>query len=135
VTGLLLDTHIFLWYASYDPKLRPEVRSRIEDEPGPVYLSGVSAWEIAIKHGLGKLEIPQPIADLLDLEARGIELLQPIASDHVAYSQLGFPVTDHRDPFDRMLAVQARERDLQLMTADAVFEAYLSKNLQLVRIA
>lgn len=99
----------------------------------PVYLSSVSAWEISIKHGLGKLDLPQPISDLLDLNAHGIELLQPSTLDHIAYSVLGFPVKDHRDPFDRMLVIQARQRDLCLMTADPVFEGYLSANLRLIR--
>jgi PIN domain nuclease of toxin-antitoxin system len=133
VTGLLLDTHVFLWYSSYDSKLPEDVRDRIRAEPGPVFLSNASAWEIAIKHGLGKLELPQPIEDLLDVEAHGIEFLDLSAEDHVAYSRLSFPLKDHRDPFDRILVIQAIENDLVLVTADPVFKAYLPTNLLFVR--
>ena len=129
MNGPLLDTHIFLWYDSNDAKLPSAVRAQIENEPGAVYLSSVSAWEITIKHGLGKLDLPQPITDLFDLAGRGIELLTPAIDDLVAYSQLGFPLKEHRDPFDRILVVQAREKTLTLVTADRAFGSYLPSNL------
>jgi len=132
VSGLLLDTHIFLWYASDTSDLRSEIRRQIDEERGHVFLSRVSAWEIAIKHGLNKLDLPQPIQDVLNLELHGIEHLELTLADCLAYSQLGLPV-NHRDPFDRMLAVQAVQHDVCLVTADPVFKHYLSTNLQLVR--
>lgn len=132
MTGLLLDTHVFLWYASNDPKLPFEVRSEIENEQVPVYLSGASAWEIAIKHVLGKLDLPQPISDLLDLSPQGIELLHVQTGDSIAYSQLQFPLKNHRDPFDRILAIQTQLHSLKLVTADQVFAAYLPEHLLLL---
>jgi len=89
----------------------------------------VSAWEIAIKHGMGKLDLPQPISDLLTLAEHGISWLPLNPSEAVAYSKLDFPLANHRDPFDRMLAVQAKENQLVLVTADRVFESYLSPPL------
>ena len=133
MNGLLLDTHIFLWRAVDDSRLPEKIHDLIDEESGPVYLSTVSAWEIAIKHGLGKLDLRRPITDLLNLRTYGMQFLQPSSQEFVAYSQLGFPVEGHRDPFDRMLAVQALERDLLFVTADVVFQRYLPSNLQLVR--
>ncbi len=95
---------------------------------GPVYLSRFSAWEIEIKHGLMKLELPEPLERLFDLAGRGIEFLEPTTADLLAYAQLDFPDKSHRDPFDRMLVVQTKLQDLQLVTADQVFAAYLPAN-------
>jgi PIN domain nuclease of toxin-antitoxin system len=129
VNGLLLDTHVFLWYSSSDAKLPATIREQIENTTSPIYLSWASAWEIAIKLGIGKLDLPQPIADLLALDEHGIEWLPLEAREVVAYSELGFPLLDHRDPFDRMLAVQAAMNRLVLLTADQVFESYLPAEL------
>jgi PIN domain nuclease of toxin-antitoxin system len=127
VSDLLLDTHVFIWYTANDPRLDHSTRQLIDNQDSNVYLSVVSGWEIAIKLGLGKL--------LLDnVAAHGLHLLDVTKSDILAYSQLSFPLKDHRDPFDRMLAVQAREHNLMLVTADAVFKAYLSTNLKLVTL-
>jgi len=129
VKGLLLDTHIFLWFSSDDSALPAAVHEQIKSTSVPVYLSWVSAWEIAIKHGMGKLDLPQPISALLALAEQGIEWLPFDAAEAVAYSEVRFPVPNHRDPFDRMLAVQAKENQLVLVTADRIFESYLSPRL------
>ncbi len=133
MSDLLLDTHVFIWYTANDPRLNNSTRQLLDDPDSNVYLSIVSAWEIAIKLGLGKLYLAMPIEDLLDVTAHGLQLLDIAQSDVIAYSRLGFPLKDHHDPFDRMLAVQARQHNLLLVTADAVFKAYLPTNLQLVR--
>lgn len=126
-----MDTHVFLWYATDDPALPTSVRHRIATEQNPVFLSIVSAWEIAIKHGLGKLELHLPLSDLLGQppQERGIERLAISDTEIVAYARLGFPLANHRDPFDRMIAVQAKHRGLTLVTADSAFDAYGIQNL------
>lgn len=131
LSGLLLDTHVFLWYATDDPALPDPVRQRISTEQSPVYISIASAWEIAIKHGLGKLELHLPLAELLGQHSheRDIERLAISDGDVVAYARLGFPLANHRDPFDRMIAVQAQNHGLTLVTADSAFDAYGIPNL------
>jgi PIN domain nuclease of toxin-antitoxin system len=126
VNGLLLATHVFLWFASGSPSLRPNLREAIESESGPVYLSVVSAWEIAIKLGLGKLEIDSSVSNLLgsEMTEAGIQLLDLSREDIANYISLGFPDPNHRDPFDRMLVVQARNRQLSLVTIDRAFATY-----------
>ena len=54
--SLLLDTHALLWWFTDDPRLPAEVRDTIADETRPIYVSAVSALEIAVKHRLGKLD-------------------------------------------------------------------------------
>ncbi len=62
---LLLDTATFLFAIEDEGKVSAEARRYIDDPDEDIYLSAVSAWEIAIKHGLGKLELPGPPADVV----------------------------------------------------------------------
>jgi PIN domain nuclease of toxin-antitoxin system len=109
---LLLDTHVLLWWLADDPALSKQARALIANEP-EVFASAASAWEIAIKRALGKLEAPE---DLLPaLEAEGIRRL-PIDFEHAAVA--GALPRHHDDPFDRMLVAQAQQEGLTLLTSD-----------------
>jgi len=55
---LLLDTHVFLWYITADPRLPASFRVATQDASNVVFLSSISVWEAVIKHGLGKLTLP-----------------------------------------------------------------------------
>ena len=126
MSGLLLDTHVFLWYASANTKLSSSAITRIRSEPGNVYLILASAWEISIKAGLGKLELHLQLSELLGqpMLDDGIELPNMTAEDVVAYTDLPLPDSGHRDRFDRSLVVRTKMRDLSLMTADRAFLDY-----------
>jgi PIN domain nuclease of toxin-antitoxin system len=116
---LLLDTHIVLWAVLDDPGLSPTQRNALTAEDREVYVSAASLWEIAIKHALGKLAVPERLAETL-LQA-GCRPL-PITWRHAqAADQLP---RHHADPFDRMLVAQARCEDLMLMTRDAKLRRY-----------
>ena len=82
-------------------------------------MSIVTAWEIAIKRAIGKLEMPPETGDFLD--AQGFTLV-PVTLEHVAVSSY-LPLL-HRDPFDRMLVAQAYHEKLTLVTHDARLFAY-----------
>ncbi len=120
---LLLDTHIFLWYITADPKLPANYLAAIRDPANDVYLSAASVWEAAIKHGLGKLPLPDPPADYLPRQriAHGIA---PLPIDEGAISHLAGLPPLHRDPFDRMLVAQALQHGMTLATVDAAVVAY-----------
>jgi PIN domain nuclease of toxin-antitoxin system len=60
---LILDTHVFLWYITADPKLPASILAASRDPGNEVYLSVVSIWEAVIKYQLGKLSLPAPPAD------------------------------------------------------------------------
>jgi PIN domain nuclease of toxin-antitoxin system len=116
---LLLDTHIFLWAIADPGRLSATQRREIEDPINTVYLSSVSVSELAIKASLGKLSFD---FDLLAIaEKSGFELLDFSASDALLLKDLPF---HHRDPFDRMLIVQAQARDLFIATQDTTFALY-----------
>ena len=114
----LLDTHVLLWWLADDPHLPHAVRSTLATEPD-VFVSAATAWEIAIKRSIGKLEAP---ADLIDqLDEQGFRHL-PMDWDHTVAA--GALAPHHRDPFDRMLVAQAELEDLVLVTADPRMAAY-----------
>ena len=123
MTRLLLDTHVFLWYITADPKLPATFRAAIQDPVNELYLSAASVWEAVIKHHLGKLPLPAPPADYLpqQREAHGIAGL-PI--DEGAMSHLAVLPPIHRDPFDRMLVAQALQHGLTIATVDSDIAAY-----------
>lgn len=121
---ILLDTHVFLWYISADPKLPTAYRAAIQDPTNEIFLSVASVWEAVIKSQLGKLPLPAPPADYLpqQREAHGITAL-PI--DEGAMSALASLPPLHRDPFDRLLVAQAIQHGLTIATVDADIISYL----------
>ena len=116
---LLLDTHIFLWTVSDDPRLRRAARHLIE-KADEVYVSAVSIWEVAIKVRLGKLEAdPVRLVDVI-ADSGFIEL--PVTARHGAVVA-GLPL-HHHDPFDRLLVAQAISEPMYLLTADELLPPY-----------
>ena len=120
---LLLDTQALLWWMADSPRLGPKARELIADAASDVWVSVASAWEIAIKVGLGRLDLSEPAHECFprELERGGFEIL-PIGLEH-ALSVDSLPY-HHRDPFDRMLIAQARMEGLRIVTADRLFAAY-----------
>jgi PIN domain nuclease of toxin-antitoxin system len=115
--GLLLDSHIFFWFLINSDRLTTAHRSEIADRTRPVFVSAVSAWEIAIKVKLGKWpEAAVLLPDLsLKVVAAGFELL-PISFAQA--ERAGSLELLHRDPFDRLLAAQALDLGIAIATVD-----------------
>jgi PIN domain nuclease of toxin-antitoxin system len=123
MTDVLLDTHTMLWFLWDDSRLSGSARSLIEDANNRKLVSIASCWEIAIKVGLGKLDLGEPSRSFLPREiARNNFELLPISLDHATMVE-GL-VAHHRDPFDRLLIAQAMVEGLSLVSADAVFDQY-----------
>jgi PIN domain nuclease of toxin-antitoxin system len=115
---LLLDTHVFLWWREASDRLGREVQQAVS-EAEVVFLSAASAWEIAIKVGLGKLSIPGPLDAAV--EASRFDQL-PITFAHA--SAVTGLAPHHGDPFDRMLIAQALVEQLTIVTHDRRFGPY-----------
>jgi len=114
---LLLDTHALVWW-DLGEGLCEEATEAIRDAD-QVYVSPVTAWEIAIKAALGRIETTRSVSDVV-VES-GFEEL-PVRIAHAELVQ-DLPA-HHRDPFDRMLVAQARAESLTLVTRDRALEAY-----------
>jgi PIN domain nuclease of toxin-antitoxin system len=120
---ILLDTHVFLWWITDHPQLSPLARNLIGEMNNTLYWSAASSWEVSIKYALGRLPLPGPPAEFLppELAKNRIESL-PIQDKHGFRAGLLPP--HHRDPFDRMLAAQAIEESLILVSNDRMLSHY-----------
>jgi len=125
---LLLDTHIFIWWADQPEKLPPATLSALEDDANELLLSVVSVWEMQIKIQLGKLKLTLPLKELVKKQQETNDLtVSAVALTHVlALDALPF---HHKDPFDRLLIAQSIEEGLTIVTADSQFSAYSVKSL------
>jgi PIN domain nuclease of toxin-antitoxin system len=116
---LLADTHAALWLLGEDERLSPTADRMLTDASNEILLSAAVVWEVAIKRSLGKLDAPDGFAQLL-LDAGALPLA--VSIDHArAVRTLPW---HHRDPFDRMLVVQAKIEDAVLVSGDERLQAY-----------
>src|SRR2546423_15417556 len=111
--NLLLDTCTFLWIALAPTQLAPQTVLLFQDPANRVFLSSVSAWEIAVKYGLGKLSLQRP-PELFVPQQRGAHQITelPLREDE-ALCVTHLPAL-HKDPFDRMLICQALANGLTI---------------------
>jgi PIN domain nuclease of toxin-antitoxin system len=119
---LLLDTHALIWWLTDDQRLGAEPRLAMRSA-AEVYVSAVSAYEVGLKHGMGKLPEARRLAEAFEEEiaAEGFIGL-PIS---VAEAQLaGRMQNDHRDPFDRLLIAQGLLNNLTIVSNERVFDGF-----------
>jgi PIN domain nuclease of toxin-antitoxin system len=112
-----------LWVVAEPGRLSDKAKELFVDPGNEVFLSVVSCWEIAVKHSLGRLPLPQPPGQFVPLQraAHGIDSLPLDEESALHVSKL--PAM-HNDPFDRMLASQAIVHGLALMTSDKLIARY-----------
>jgi PIN domain nuclease of toxin-antitoxin system len=119
----LLDTHTFLWWINDDARLSKRCHAIISNGVNEILFSAVSAWEMAVKAGLGRLSIPG------DLEAYTLEQVSlnrfeilPISLSHAL--RVSCLPSYHKDPFDLMLIAQAHVERVTILTGDAQIARY-----------
>jgi len=119
---LLLDTHALLWWLAGDDRLTAAARSGVQSSNNTVLVSAASAWEIATKHRLGKLDA-SALSDGLGpmLASQRFEPLD-ITLEHA--ERAGALGGLHKDPFDRMLVAQAQAERLTLVSNEIAFDSY-----------
>jgi len=120
---LLLDTHTALWWVNEHGTLSSKTNALLSDDSHLLYISIVSAWEIAIKASLGKLyDFDGGVKEFLaEMEINPIVFL-PVRKGHVEMVEtLPF---HHRDPFDRLLIATAMVEDMTIITADESIRKY-----------
>jgi PIN domain nuclease of toxin-antitoxin system len=118
----LLDTHVFLWLNTQPERLGKHL-SLIEDRSNELLFSAVGSWEIAIKHALGRLPLPEPPERYVPSRMRAIGATGLAVEHSHALAVASLPSL-HRDPFDRLLVAQAGLLDVPIITADSILAEY-----------
>jgi PIN domain nuclease of toxin-antitoxin system len=118
---LLLDTHIFVWAVTDDPRLPDQWRNPLMRSSNELVVSAASVWEMSIKAASGRWPEATSMLDGLDeaFDSLDAELLAITAPHAIAAGRLEWL---HRDPFDRMLAAQTNVDELVLVTIDRAFD-------------
>lgn len=125
---LLLDTHTFLWWVNDSPELSRRARTAIAGQRNECFLSLASCWEISIKVSIGKLEIPGAI-DRFVQDQLAVNRIRELPIDLRHAARAGALPFHHRDPFDRLLAAQALEEELSIVSVDPIFRKYGVKRI------
>lgn len=128
---VLIDTHIFLWFFLEPQRIKKRAHDFLQNTfDNEIYVSHVTAWEISIKYGIGKLKIPEvPEIWVPDRIRRAGFRHLPIEIQHVLRVHNLPPI--HKDPFDRLLISQADVGNLTIVTEDPNFLKYQAKILTL----
>ena len=122
MSGYLLDTHTLLWFETDPARLSPGVLNQLKAFKEPVFVSAINLWELGIKFKAGKLPEAGPlVTNWFALVAR-LEV-GDLGFSSVHSGEAASLDWEHKDPFDRALAAQARVEGLTLVTRDPAFSA------------
>lgn len=120
---LLLDTCTLLWLASDQKKLSHAAKKAIVQRPGSLFVSSISAFEIAIKSRSGKIVLPLPPVDWYN-EALDFHCIHEIpVSGVIAAASVELPLL-HNDPCDRIIIATAQLNSMKIVTGDSVIREY-----------
>ena len=120
---ILLDAHIFLWYANGDKKLKQNYKKLIEDQSNKVYLSVASIWECVIKFQIGKLQFPKDPSEYIPEQRKKHQIDSLNITESTIHSLETLPLI-HKDPFDRIIISQSLDKNLKLITEDKLILNY-----------
>jgi len=120
---MIIDTHSFLWWAEDSPRLSRKARAVFADGNSRLLWSVASTWELAIKVGIGRLRLPEPVLEYVmsRMARHGIDSL---ALEHSHAARVATLPHHHGDPFDRVLIAQALVEGVPVLTADPRFKEY-----------
>ncbi|AQR61033.1 twitching motility protein PilT [Brevundimonas sp. LM2] len=119
----LLDTHALLWWLTDDRRLSAEVIAVLGSPGHTIFVSAVSAYEVAFKHGMGKLPSAERLARAFEVEiaAEGFEGLPISLREAQMAGRMDHP---HRDPFDRLLIAQSLLNDMTIISNEKLFDSF-----------
>ncbi|HEU0189861.1 MAG TPA: type II toxin-antitoxin system VapC family toxin [Mycobacterium sp.] len=120
MTGILLDTNALLRVVSTPERIPARARRQLEDQSNELFVSAASAWEVAIKTRIGRLDGAALLSGwaeiLADMNATDLAI---DSTDAATAGQLSW---QHRDPFDRVIVAQAARRGLTIATSDTAIQ-------------
>lgn len=121
---IILDTHIWIWWADNNPRLTQQHREWIQQyQSQGLGVSMISCWEVAKLVENNRLALSLAVDEWLTaaLAYPGVQLLNLTIPIIVESTKLtGF----HRDPADQLIVATARIYGCPLLTADAKILAY-----------
>lgn len=123
MSAMLLDTHALLWLVDNSPKLSKAATAGIRTPGVELFFSHAGAWEIAIKHGIGKLQLPQTPRAFLDKHLTLNKIRYLPISIHSIFLAGSLP-QHHGDPFDRLMAAQCLHANLTIISHDVKLDSY-----------
>jgi PIN domain nuclease of toxin-antitoxin system len=118
----LLDTHTAIWFFDGSTAMSTTVDKVIRDSTNRIYLSIVSAWELAIKISIGKLRFPGNVDGFMQATQANDITIIPIETAHLTVLE-SLP-SFHRDPFDRLLVATAISEQMTFISADKNITQY-----------
>lgn len=120
---LLLDTHTLLWWLTKNPSLSSHAQSLLEDKGHTILVSAASAWEMATKVRLGRLDVAAEVVQnfLWYVERERFQPM-PVSVEHGV--RAGLLPGPHKDPFDRMLIAQAIAENIPIVSNDRALDGY-----------
>ncbi|MDR0443023.1 MAG: type II toxin-antitoxin system VapC family toxin [Treponema sp.] len=118
----LLDTHAVIWFFNGDNSISETAKQAILDLSNKKYISMISAWELAIKIGLGKLDFDGKAAGFINIAENSGFTILPIKTSHLTVFET-LPLI-HRDPFDRLLVATALAEQMTIISADGNISRY-----------
>lgn len=126
--NILLDTVTFLWILEDSRELSATARAALKDKDNSLHLSAASAWEISVKHALGKLPLPQAPKHIISRQRAARGILELPISEAATFHLSALPAL-HRDPFDHIIICQAIEHGMVVLTPDPLIRAYPVRTL------
>ena len=119
---VLLDTHYLLWLLNRPALVRPDILDTLADPRVAIFFSAASVWEIAIKRALGRTDFGVEPAAIIEGGREAGMVSLPVMAETAA--RVATLPRHHRDPFDRLLVVQAMADAARLLTADERLAPY-----------
>jgi len=125
--SLLIDTHIVIWLEEKSDRLRPSTKRLIDEcwrNGGTIFVSAVTAWEIANLVATGLMDLDLPVDEWIDrlLDQPGMEAVA--LSHRAAARSYEISEFDRRDPGDRLLIATAIDLGCPLVTYDTRITAF-----------
>lgn len=121
----LIDTQILIWFQLNDKQLKPSIRVILTDTNNQIFVSDITLYEIAIKQKINKLqELYATLNDVIMVVNQDKFQFLPISHTHfLAYDDVPL-LSDHKDPFDRLIIATAISENLPIISADEKFKLY-----------
>ena len=120
----LLDTHTLLWVLFEDEKLSDTAKEIISNSENEIFVSIITYWEIALKYGIGKLQLENITPEEIPLKSKEINIDTLILSEKEVSTFYKLPKIRHKDPFDRLIIWQAINENMTLISKDKAMKEY-----------